>query len=161
MNHSQQPHFSLLNRSTCVVATLALISLVGCTEHAVVDPIPGINGTAERLAVDESSTVTHKTVKFNETLSEAATSGKILIVDFGATWCGPCQMLKPEMEKVSARTRDEAIVITIDVDSQSELATHFQVGAIPDIRFFQNGKAVGGIIGFHTADQIIAKLPTK
>ena len=125
------------------------------------DPAPEINGVAERLSVDESSTVTHETVDFNDALVDAAESGKTLIVDFGATWCGPCRMLKPEMEKVSAQARDQVIVLTVDVDTQHDLAAHFQVGAIPDIRFFQHGKAAGGIIGFHTADQIIAKIPSE
>ena len=137
----------------------ALAIVVGCAEHAVVDPVPGLKGMAERLTVDGSYTVAHETVDFSDALSDAATSGKTLVVDFGATWCGPCQMLKPEMEKVALRLQDKAIVLTINVDDQPELTAHFQVGAIPDIRFFRQGKAAGGVLGFHTADEIIAKLP--
>ena len=158
MCHRHRPRIAQRN---AIVAILALIGVSGCAEHVVVDPAPEIDGIAERLAVDESSIVTHETVDFSDALADAAASGKTLIVDFGATWCGPCRMLKPEMEKVSALARDRAIVLTVDVDTQHDLAAHFQVGAIPDIRFFQDGKAAGGVIGFHTADQIIAKLPSE
>jgi thioredoxin 1 len=160
MCHSHQPGIAQRNCIASVVTTLALISVGGCAEHVVVDPDSEINGMAERLTVDESSTVTHETVDFNDAVADAETSGKTLIVDFGATWCGPCRMLKPEMEKVSAQARGQVIVLTVDVDTQHDLAAHFQVGAIPDIRFFQHGKAAGGVVGFHTADQIIAKIPS-
>ncbi|MCP4782011.1 MAG: thioredoxin family protein [Fuerstiella sp.] len=149
------------NGIVAAVALFALVSVAGCSDHVIVDPAPGINGTAERLAVGENSSVTHVPVEFSAALSEAEASGKTLVVDFGAAWCGPCRMLKPEMEKVAGRLQDKAIVLTVDVDHELELTAHFQVGAIPDVRFFQHGKAAGGVIGFHTAEQIIAKLPSN
>ncbi|MEO2019865.1 MAG: thioredoxin family protein [Fuerstiella sp.] len=161
MCRSLPARFDVLSSIAATMAMLAFASIVGCSEHAIVDPVAGVNGTAEQLTVAENSIVTHESVEFSAALSEAESSGKTLVVDFGAAWCGPCQMLKPEMEKVAGRLHDTAIVLTVDVDYQTELADHFQVGAIPDIRFFHNGKATGGVIGFHTADQIIAKLPSK
>jgi thioredoxin 1 len=148
---------------TCMAAVLAMLALiggVGCADRPTVDPVPGINGSAVRLAADDSSTVRHENVDFNEALSDATASGKTLIVDFGATRCPPCRMLKPEMEKVSQRAQEEAIVLTVDVDAEPGLAAHFQVGAIPDIRFFRMGKAAGGVVGFHTADEIISNIPS-
>ncbi len=158
MCHRHGPGIAQRN---AIAAIFALISVAGCAEHVVVDPAPEIDGIAERLTVGESSIVAHETVDFSDALAEATASGKTLIVDFGATWCGPCRMLKPEMEKLSAQARDRAIVLTVDVDTQHDLAAHFQVGAIPDVRFFQHGKATGGVIGFHTADQILAKIPSE
>ncbi len=160
MYRSRSTGFALLNRISATLALFALASIVGCSEHAIVDPVPTVNGTAEQLTVDENSNVTHVPVEFSTALSEAVTSGKTLVVDFGATWCGPCQMLKPEMEKVAGRLKDKAIVLTVDIDREVELAAHFQVGAIPDVRFFQHGKAAGGVMGFHTAEQIMAKIPS-
>ena len=142
------------------LAMFAFTGIVGCSERPTVDPIATVNGAAEQLTVGESSVVTHETVEFSDALAESEASGKTLVVDFGATWCGPCQMLKPELEKVAAQAQENAIVLTVDVDSEHELAAHFEVRSIPDIRFFQHGKAAGGVTGFHTAAEIISKLPS-
>lgn len=73
--------------------------------------------------------------------------GKVL-VDFWASWCGPCQMLSPIIDEISQLFPDLKIV-KVDIDSQSDLANQYQVTSIPQVIIFENGKIKNTIIGFH------------
>jgi thioredoxin 1 len=72
--------------------------------------------------------------------------GKVL-VDFFATWCGPCTMLSPLVERLS-KEHPELKVIKIDVDQAEEIAATFSVYSIPTLIYFENGKAVRQSVGY-------------
>ena len=67
-------------------------------------------------------------------------SEKPVLVDFFATWCGPCQMLLPVLNKVKDSLQDRITIIKIDVDKNQELAQKQQVRGVPTMMLFQNGK---------------------
>ena len=82
--------------------------------------------------------------------------GKVL-VDFWATWCGPCLRIAPEVEAL-AEEREDILVCKVNVDEATELAITYGVTSIPAILVFENGQLVQQIIGYHTKEQLLKKL---
>lgn len=80
--------------------------------------------------------------------------GKVL-VDFWATWCGPCQMLIPVMEELSTEMEGKAKIAKINVDEQQELAAQFNVSSIPTVILFSKGQIVDTLIGFKQKENYI------
>jgi thioredoxin 1 len=74
--------------------------------------------------------------------------GKV-IVDFWATWCGPCQMLGPIIEEIGEEMKNEVKIVKIDVDAEVAIATQYNVTAIPTVIIFDNGQIKETIVGFH------------
>lgn len=83
----------------------------------------------------------------NNEFSEAKNSG-FAVVDFSATWCGPCRMLAPVMEDVSEELNGKVDFFNVDVDENSELAAEFGVQSIPALVVLKNGKKVDETVGF-------------
>ncbi len=73
--------------------------------------------------------------------------GKV-IVDFWAEWCGPCKMLSPIIEEIGQENKDIKIV-KVDVDTENELASKYNVNSIPTVMIFDHGQLKSTIIGFH------------
>ena len=78
-----------------------------------------------------------------------------VLVDFWATWCGPCKMLSPLVEQVSEEAAGFK-VCSVDVDEESDLAMRYQVTAIPTLIVFKNGEAAKRSMGFIQKPQILA-----
>ena len=85
---------------------------------------------------------------------EVLKAKKLVLVDFWATWCGPCQMEAPVLEELAAE-RSDVIIGKVNVDDEPELANAFQVNSIPTLILFNNGEAVRAAIGYRTKDQLI------
>ena len=81
-----------------------------------------------------------------------------VLVDFYATWCGPCQMMSPILEEVGANMRDRLQVVKIDTDKYPNLASKYQVEALPTLVLFKNGQPAEKIEGVHQASQLIQHL---
>lgn len=73
---------------------------------------------------------------------------KTLVVDFWATWCGPCRMLAPVMEKLSEEFEGQAEFVKIDVDENEDAAVKYGITSIPNIIIFKNGKPAANNLGF-------------
>lgn len=78
--------------------------------------------------------------------------GKVL-VDFFATWCGPCKMLSPVLEKLSEEV-EEIKFASVNVDEEVALAMAFKVSAIPTVILFENGVAVEKFMGYRDEDAV-------
>ena len=76
------------------------------------------------------------------TFNEIIHSDKPVLVDFFATWCGPCKMMTPILKDVKQAVGDAATIIKIDVDKNLQAANEFQVQGVPTLILFKNGKAV-------------------
>ena len=86
---------------------------------------------------------------------EAETKEGLVLVDFWATWCGPCRMQAPILEKLSQEfSEDELKILKMDVDENSETARAFGIMSIPTLLFKKDGQVVKQVAGVHTAAQI-------
>ncbi|MGB5139737.1 MAG: thioredoxin, partial [Candidatus Zixiibacteriota bacterium] len=72
--------------------------------------------------------------------AEVVNSSVPVIVDFWAEWCGPCRMIAPILDEIAASYAGRLKVVKVDVDSNSQTASHFSVMSIPTLLFFKNGK---------------------
>ena len=81
-----------------------------------------------------------------------------VLVDFWATWCGPCRMLAPVIEEIANEYAGKVKVGKIDVDQQPELAMQFGVMSIPTLILFKEGKAVAQSLGYKPKAQVEAML---
>ena len=70
-----------------------------------------------------------------------------VLVDFWATWCGPCRMIAPIVEEIAAQYADKVIVAKVDVDEQGELAQRYRIMNIPTLLLFKGGEIVDKAIG--------------
>lgn len=86
-----------------------------------------------------------------------AQDGKTILVDFWATWCGPCRMIAPVLEEV-AKERPDVTVCKVDVDEERELALEYGVSSIPTLLVFRDGKLVNQSIGAMPKERILAML---
>lgn len=77
----------------------------------------------------------------------------LVVVDFFATWCGPCRMLAPILEDVS-ENRDDAMFLKVDVDENYELAKSFGIMSVPTVLFFKDGSLVDKSIGLINSEKI-------
>ena len=82
-------------------------------------------------------------------------SEKPVLIDFFATWCGPCKMLGPVLKEVKDSLGDRVSIIKIDVDKNQQISSQYQVRGVPTMILFQNGKQLWRQSGVLTKEEII------
>ncbi len=78
----------------------------------------------------------------------------ITVVDFFATWCGPCRMLAPILEEISTYFGDKVIVGKVDIDKEGAIAQQYQVSSVPTVIMFKDGKEKARLIGLRDFDSM-------
>lgn len=91
----------------------------------------------------------------NNNMSEALGSG-LALVDFSATWCGPCKMLAPVLDGLSEEFAGKLDFFNADVDDNDELALRYGIQNIPALVIFKNGEAIGRSVGFLPKEKLKA-----
>ena len=81
-------------------------------------------------------------------------SEKPVVVDFWATWCGPCRMVAPELEKLAEKYEGVVDVVKVDVDANPMISGAFGIQSIPTIAFFKPGEQPRGVLGFKPLAQL-------
>lgn len=81
-------------------------------------------------------------------------SEKPVLIDFFATWCGPCKMLSPVLEELAEDLKDKAAVYKVDVDKNAGLADRFRILSVPTLMFIKNGKIQTRIEGTRNTDEL-------
>jgi thioredoxin 1 len=90
--------------------------------------------------------------------AEVLQSDKPVVVDFWATWCGPCKMIAPILEEVATEMGDRVKITKLDVDSNNRTAGKYNIMSIPSLLFFKNGQVVDQVIGAIPKSQLISRL---
>ena len=90
--------------------------------------------------------------------AEVMNSDKPVLVDFWATWCGPCRMLGPVVEEIAKEYEGKIKVCKVNVDEEPELAMKFKVSSIPMLAVFKNGELAKTAVGFMPKEEVEALL---
>lgn len=87
----------------------------------------------------------------------ALNSEKPVLIDFYATWCGPCKMIAPHIEEI-ANTRDDVVVCKVDVDEAGAIANAYDIHSIPTLVLLKNGKLADKAVGYRPLEAILEML---
>ena len=95
---------------------------------------------------------------FNSFEDMLAGSELPLLVDFYATWCGPCQMMAPILKQVGSQMKGQLQVVKIDTDKYPAIASQYHIHALPTLVLFKNGQPAHRVEGVQTAEQLVQTL---
>lgn len=78
----------------------------------------------------------------------------VVVVDFSASWCGPCRMLTPVLEQVAGEMKGKATIGKMDIDNEVKTPGRFQISSVPTLILFKDGKEAGRLVGLQNADNL-------
>ena len=93
-------------------------------------------------------------------LKELVGRKNLCVVDFFATWCGPCKMLAPVLEELAEQLEGKVQFYKVDIDGNQNLAMQYQIEAVPTVLLIKEGKVVDKFVGYHSK-QDISQMLTK
>ena len=98
-------------------------------------------------------------IQFNDaTAKEAIESGKVVVIDFWATWCGPCMKLGPVVEELAVKYGDRAVIGKINIDEESDIVAENRIRSIPTVLFFKDGEVKDRSVGLVKLADLESKL---
>ena len=100
-------------------------------------------------------------VATNTNFTELLQDSKLVIIDFWATWCGPCRMLSPILDELEEEMADKISVVKVNVDDADEIAAQYRIMSIPTLLFFKNGQVVDKTVGAMPKPALAEKIKTN
>ena len=101
-------------------------------------------------------------IHFNEQgFDKALSDGGLMMVDFWASWCGPCKMLAPTIDQLGGQYEGKAVIGKVDVDEEQALAMRYGVMSIPTVIFFKDGREIDRKVGVQPAGVYTTALDAK
>ncbi|MEE0996372.1 MAG: thioredoxin [Paludibacteraceae bacterium] len=98
-------------------------------------------------------------VEINDSnFEELSAKGQLMLVDFGAQWCGPCKAVSPIVDELSDKYGSEAVIGKVDIDENPDLCEKFGIRNIPTILFIRDGEVVDKIVGAVAKEKISERL---
>ena len=91
-------------------------------------------------------------------IAEVLASGKPVVIDFWATWCGPCRVLGPTVEEVAEEYADKAIVAKCNVDDCEDISMKYGIRNIPTLVYIKNGEVVDRTVGVVSKQDIVSRI---
>lgn len=91
-------------------------------------------------------------------IAEVLASGKPVVIDFWATWCGPCRVLGPTVEEVAEEYADKAIVAKCNVDDCEDISMKYGIRNIPTLVFIKNGEVMDRTVGVVSKQDIVSRI---
>jgi len=86
---------------------------------------------------------------------EVISKNKVVLLDFFATWCPPCRMLTPELEKLKEMVGDKVEIVKINTDENENISRKFRIMSIPALMVFLDGEEVEKTVGYRDADRLL------
>lgn len=97
----------------------------------------------------------------SQQFNELKGQDKLLVVDFFATWCGPCKKLSPTLDEVGEELGDKVNIVKVDVDESEDLAVEFGIRSVPTVLFFKGGQIVDKFVGAVPKKEIVEKIQAQ
>ncbi len=147
--------FGKCSTGTCLlIANWRRGALYGAMSGVVFYFVTGVGGSAAM----NQSTPNVKHITGAEFEAEVIQSTKPVVVDFYATWCGPCKIQSPRLDELAGSFTNEIKFVKINVDEAPNLSQRFNIQGIPALLFYKNGKVVDSIVGLLPSDALKAHL---
>jgi len=115
------------------------------SENRQSSPSPSPSASAEVMALNEAN--------FDSQIGQG-----VVLVDFWATWCGPCKIQGPIVEQVAEQIRGAAKIAKLDVDAAAKIAQRFNISSIPTLIVFKDGKPVQQFVGITQAETLVSAI---
>ncbi|MBC8626063.1 MAG: thioredoxin [Alloprevotella sp.] len=98
------------------------------------------------------------TIVNTQSFKELAAQDGLLVVDFFATWCGPCKKLSPILDEVAEEFAGKANIVKVDIDESEDLAVEFGIRSVPTVLFLKGGQVVDKFVGAVPKSEIVSKV---
>jgi thioredoxin 1 len=150
-------YFGQCTSGTCpLTSTWWRGAIYGAVLGGVFYFVSGQNGSASM----NESTGNVKLISQDQFEAEVTQAGLPVLVDFYATWCGPCKRLAPMVDELAGQYSGRIKFVKVNVDASPALAQRFQIEGIPALLFFKKGQIVDRIVGLPAQDALKARLET-
>lgn len=98
------------------------------------------------------------TIVNTQRFKELAAQDGLLVVDFFATWCGPCKKLSPILDEVAEEFAGKANIVKVDIDESEDLAVEFGIRSVPTVLFLKGGQVIDKFVGAVPKSEIVSKV---